>query len=153
MNNENKDCIFCKIVNHEIPCFKIWEDKNFLAFFDINPNTLGQTLVISKKHYDSDMSNMNDEEYSEMMIAGKKVMNLLKEKLDVKRVGLVAEGMGVNHAHLKLYPMHGLSENPNFSEVENISLWFEKYPGFINTISGKTADFEKLKELQKKFIY
>ena len=56
-----EDCIFCKIVKGEIPCFKVYEDKDFLAFLDINPNTKGMTIVVTKKHYPSYVFNMPED--------------------------------------------------------------------------------------------
>ena len=104
-----KDCIFCKIVKGEIPSAKVWENKSFLAILDICPNTKGMTLVLPKKHYSSDVFQMQGKEYRELLLAARTVARLLKKKLKVKRVALVMEGMGVNHAHLKLYPLYGLS--------------------------------------------
>ena len=101
------DCIFCKIVEGKSPCFKIWEDDNFLAFLDIFPNTKGQTLVIPKKHYESDLFLIDDGElYKNYLLATTEVVNLLKKGLGVHRVAMVMEGMGVNHLHFKLYPLH-----------------------------------------------
>ncbi len=102
-----EDCLFCKIVKGEIPCFKIWEDSEFLAFLDINPPVEGMSLVISKKHYSSYSFDLDDEKYKKLMIASKKVALLLDKKLNVKRTAMVMEGLGINHAHIKLYPLHG----------------------------------------------
>ena len=105
-----ENCIFCKIIKEEIPSVKIWEDKNFIAILDKFPNTQGMTLVIPKKHFDSYVFDMNDNDYKELMIAAKKVAKLLDKKLKVKRTALVMEGLGVNHAHIKLYPIYRLDE-------------------------------------------
>ena len=102
------DCIFCKIVSEQIPSFKIREDEHFLAILDVFPNTKGQTLVIPKKHYDSDVFEMDEAMMNKFFVAAKKVSKLLKKSLKVQRIALVMEGMGVNHAHIKLYPLHGL---------------------------------------------
>ncbi len=97
-----EDCIFCKISAGEIPSYKIWENDKFFAILDIFPNTKGMTLIIPKEHYDSYAFNMPDDVYSEFMLAAKEVGRMLDEKLNVQRTALVMEGMGVNHAHLKL---------------------------------------------------
>lgn len=102
------DCIFCKIISEQIPSFKIREDEHFLAILDVFPNTKGQTLVIPKKHYDSDVFEMDEAMMNKFFVAAKKVSKLLKKSLKVHRIALVMEGMGVNHAHIKLYPLHGL---------------------------------------------
>lgn len=142
------DCIFCKIVKGEIDCAKIWEDDEFLAILDINPNTKGMSLVITKNHFDSYAFSMPDDVYQKFMLASKKVAKLLEKSLDVKRVALVMEGMGVNHAHIKLYPMHGLEKE--FTETwAKEKVFFENYPGYITTQLGHQADLEGLKALAK----
>jgi histidine triad (HIT) family protein len=99
------DCIFCKIIKGEIPCFKIWEDNNYLAFLDVNPVASGHTLVIPKKH-DSYIFDLNNEEYLKLMTASKEVAELLKAKLNPKRVGILVEGFGVDHIHVHLVPIN-----------------------------------------------
>ena len=74
------DCIFCKIANGESPCFKIWENDEFMAFLDIMPNVKWQTLVVPKKHYDSDLFDIDDEKfYGRLMAATKEVIDILKK--------------------------------------------------------------------------
>jgi diadenosine tetraphosphate (Ap4A) HIT family hydrolase len=144
-----KDCIFCKIAKGEIPSETIWEDKRFFAILDINPNTEGMTILITKKHYESYAFNMPDGVYKEFFLAAKKVTRILEKGLKVKRVSLVMEGMGVNHAHIKIYPMHGLEDK--FKEtVARERVFFEKYPGYISTRYGPQADSSKLKKVAEK---
>ena len=64
-----KNCIFCKIVSGEVPCVRIWEDKKFLAFLDINPVCEGMALVIPKKHLNSDIFENKDIDITELMKA------------------------------------------------------------------------------------
>jgi len=144
-----EDCIFCKIVKGEIPCFKVYEDKDFLAFLDINPNTKGMTIVVTKKHYPSYVFNMPEEVYEKFMKTVKKIAKILDKVLDVKRTAMVMEGMGINHAHIKLYPLHGLEEE--FKEIwAEEKVFFDKYKGYITTQLGPRADDKKLEELAKK---
>lgn len=144
-----KDCVFCKIVSGEFDSAKVWEDENFLAFLDINPNTHGMTLVLPKKHYDSYVVDMPDKEYFEYFAAVKKVAKMLEKALSVKRVALVMEGLGVNHAHIKLYPIHGLKEM--FEEIwANERVFFENYKGYISTQLGPKKDLEELKKLAEE---
>ncbi len=143
------DCIFCKITKGEIPSFKIWEDDLFMAILDINPNCKGQTLILTKEHYDSDLLKMDDETYSKMFLAAKHVSELLKKALGVNRVGLIFEGTGVNHAHIKLYPMHGVDKE--FDEIINEErVWFDKYPGFLTSKMGPQADFKELEKIAEQ---
>src|SRR3990167_1070992 len=104
------DCIFCKIIRGQLQSVKIWEDDNFLAILDVNPNTKGMTLVIPKKHYDSYVFDMPDEMIQKLIMASKNVARILEKGLKIKRVAMVMEGMGVNHAHIKLYPLHGIKD-------------------------------------------
>ncbi len=123
------DCLFCKIVAGDIPSYPIWQDKNFIAILDIFPATLGQTLVISKKHYGSDFSDIPDQVLKDLSLASKKVAQLLTSSFaDVSRTCLVLEGFDIDHIHAKLYPMHGLtplstylSTKPSQSDPKDLS--------------------------------
>jgi len=145
----NENCIFCKIVKGEIPCVKIWEDEKFLAFLDINPNVKGMTLVIPKEHFDSYAFDIDDKNYLELMAATKKVAKLLDKKLKVQRTAMVMEGLGVNHAHIKLYPIYGLDEK--FKETwAKEKIFFERYQGYISTQLGPQKTTAELEEVAKE---
>ena len=101
-----ENCIFCKIISGEIPSVKIYEDENHLAVLDINPNTEGMSIVIPKKHLESYAFNLSDSEYINILISAKKVGKILDKGLNVKRTAMVIEGLGINHLHVKLYPIH-----------------------------------------------
>jgi len=149
MTETKEDCIFCKIVRGEFDSAKIWEDENFIAILDIMPNTKGMTLVLSKKHYDSYAFDMPDKDYSELMIASKKVAKMLEKALNVKRVAMVMEGLGVNHVHIKLYPLYGLDEK--FKEIwAPEKKFFDKYEGYISTQTGEKVELSELKELAEE---
>lgn len=143
------DCIFCKIANGEISSTKIWEDDKFIAILDINPNTKGMTLVMPKKHFDSDAFLMPDRDYQELMLATKKVSEILRKGLNTNRVAMVAEGMGVNHVHIKLYPLYGIEKE--FQEIwAKEKVFFENYQGYISTQLGPQANMEDLKKLAEE---
>ena len=145
----HKDCIFCKIAKGEIPSAKFWEDSGHIAIFDINPNTKGMALVLTKQHFDSDAFMMPEKEYCEFFLAAKKVAKLLEKGLNVQRVALVMEGMGVNHAHIKLYPLHGLEEK--FKETwAKEKRFFEKYEGYVSTQLGPEANMAELNVLAEQ---
>lgn len=142
-------CIFCKIVKGEIDSAKVWEENEFLAILDINPNTKGMTLVMTKNHFDSYAFSMPEDVYQKFMVASKNVAKLLERSLHVKRVAMVMEGMGINHAHIKLYPMHGLEKE--FKEMwAKEKVFFDDYPGYLTTQIGPQADMEELKKLAEK---
>ena len=140
------DCIFCKIISGEFDSAKIWEDDNYLAILDIMPNTKGMTLVLPKKHFDSYAFDMNEKEYCGLMSAARTAAKILEKGLGVNRVALVMEGMGVNHAHIKLYPLHGVDEK--FKETwAKQKVFFEKYEGYISTQTGEKVELGALKKL------
>lgn len=144
-----ENCIFCRIISGEIDCAKIWEDDNYMAILDINPNMKGQTLVFPKKHYNSDIFKQDEKEYLDILVAARKVAAILTKKLGVKRVSMVAEGMGVNHLHIKLYPMHGLQND--FQEMwAKDRIYFEKYEGYLSTQLGPQVSVDELKTFAKE---
>ncbi|MEI7689053.1 MAG: HIT family protein [Candidatus Nomurabacteria bacterium] len=150
---DNK-CIFCEIVKGNIPSYTFWEDKNYLAFLSIDPNTPGFSCVIPKKHFGSDIMKMPDNDLSKLIIASKKVAAVLENYYkDVGRVGVVMEGMGIDHAHVKLVPMHGtakLKKGVWDQALNKKDFWFDKYEGYISSAGGPMADFKKLKILSEK---
>ncbi len=106
------DCVFCKISSGEIPAEKIFENKKYLAFLDVNPINQGHTLVIPKKHNDY-LFDLNDEEYKELMLTVKMIAKIIKNKLNPRRVGLAVEGFFVPHVHVHLVPLNKGNElNP-----------------------------------------
>lgn len=144
------NCIFCKIVKGEIPSYKIYEDKDFIAILDLFPNTKGMALVLTKEHFDSYAADMEDDIYAKFFLSAKKISKLLDERLNVKRTALVMEGMGINHAHIKLYPLHGLESS--FKEIlSKDNVYFEEYQGYITTQLGPKASDEELTRLRDLF--
>ena len=143
------DCIFCKIVKGEIDSVKIWEDDEFLAILDVMPNTRGMTLVLTKKHYDSYAFDMPEDIYLKLISVSKKVAKMLEKGLDVTRIAMVMEGMGIDHAHIKLYPLHGVKEK--FKEMwAKEKIFFDKYEGYISTQTGEKVDIKELKKLAEE---
>tara|TARA_B100001057_G_scaffold457270_1_gene505425 strand:+ start:489 stop:878 length:390 start_codon:yes stop_codon:yes gene_type:complete len=118
--------IFTKIINKEIPCFKIHEDDNCIAFLDINPNSIGHTLCVLKKEIDY-LFNLSSNEYTMLMNFSKKVASGIEKSVDCKRIGLAVVGLEVPHVHVHLIPINSVNDM-NFS----------------NSINLKKEDFEKL---------
>ena len=101
--------IFTKIVNGEIPCYKITEDENFLAFLDVNPNAKGHTLCIPKREIDK-IFDIEDDLYVGLMQFSKKVAIALEKAVSYKRVGMAVIGLEVPHAHVHLIPLNEMDE-------------------------------------------
>jgi len=149
---EDGKCIFCEIVNGKIKTPGVfWEDENFMAWLSIDPNTRGFTCVIPKKHFGSDVLKMDDITLQKFILASKKVASILENYFDdVGRVGLIMEGTGIDHAHIKLVPMHGTADMKKGIWKQVLSgknFWFEKYEGWISSGSGPMANPEDLRKL------
>jgi len=101
--------IFTKIINGEIPAYKITEDENYLAFLDVNPNAKGHTLCIPKKEIDK-IFDMEEEEYLGLMKFSRKVSKALEKTVPCKRIGMSVIGLEVPHAHVHLIPLNEMDE-------------------------------------------
>lgn len=98
-----QDCVFCKIVRGEIPCYKVYEDEDFLGFLDIRPLTKGNTLIIPKKHYHwvDDVPNFGD--YFEV---AKKIGLAAKKAFGAEWICYLTLGLEVSHAHIRVIPRY-----------------------------------------------
>ena len=105
--------IFTKIVNGEIPSYKIAEDENFYAFLDIFPLVKGHTLVIPKKETDY-LFDLDDQTLSGLSLFAKRVAKAIDKTIPCKRVGVVVLGLEVPHAHIHLIPLNSEAD-ANFS--------------------------------------
>lgn len=148
---DNK-CIFCEIAQGRFDTPGIfWQNDEFMAFLSIDPNTEGFSCVIPKEHHGSDIMKMPDETLQKLILASKHVAGILENYFeDTGRVGVIMEGTGIDHAHVKLVPMHG-TENLKRGEWQQVlsgkEFWFDKYEGWICSGGGPKADPEKLKLL------
>jgi len=145
------DCIFCRIVRGEAPAHKIWEDDKHLAFLTIFPNTEGFSVVITKEHYDSYVATVPDEVSSELLSAAKQVAKKIDSAFDdVGRTGFIFEGFGVDHLHVKLFPMHG-TESPEWKRRHTkVEKYFEHYEGYISSHDYERADDAILAKVAEK---
>ena len=99
--------IFSKIAAGELPCYKVAETNEFLAFLDINPLSKGHTLVIPKKETDY-LFDVDDATYNGLMLFAKQVAIAIKKVIECKRIGVAVVGLEVPHAHIHLAPINGL---------------------------------------------
>ncbi len=107
--------IFTKIVNGEIPAYKVAEDENFLAFLDVFPTAKGHTLVIPKKEVDY-LFDLDDETYAGLQMFAKKVALGLQKAVPCVKVGVMVLGLEVPHAHIHLVPMQSEKDLLQFSD-------------------------------------
>lgn len=106
--------IFSKIISGEIPCYKVAEDENFLAFLDIQPLRKGHVLVIPKIGVDY-IFDMEDDQLGKMMTFSKTVAHKIKAVFPCRKVGVTVIGLEVPHAHIHLIPINGI-QDMNFAQ-------------------------------------
>ena len=123
--------VFTRIVNGEIPCYKVAENEDFLAFLDIMPLTKGHTLVIPKKEVDY-IFDLDDSLYVGLMQFSKQVASAIQKNIPCKRIGIVVIGLEVPHAHVHLVPMNDVSDI-DFSR-EKLKLSREDFLSIISQI-------------------
>ena len=125
--------IFSRIINGEIPCYKIAENDKFFAFLDINPVQKGHTLVVPKKEVDY-IFDIDDNDIQEMMLFAKQIAVRIKEAIPCTKVGVAVIGLEVPHAHIHLVPM----QNEGDLDFKRPKLQLEK---------------EEFEEIQKKIAF
>ncbi len=111
--------IFTKIINGEIPCYKVAETDDFLAFLDINPNAKGHTLCIPKKEVDK-IFDLDEETYNALMQFSRKVAIAIEKVIPCKRVGMSVIGLEVPHVHVHLIPLNSM-EDARFLNKESLT--------------------------------
>jgi histidine triad (HIT) family protein len=117
-----ENCIFCKIVNKEIPASKVYEDNNFLAFLDIHPANPGHTLLIPKKHFEW----VDDyEPFGDYWETARKLSRIIKKALNPILVSYVVYGLGVPHAHIHLIPKFEGDQHPKGINPEKTTKYKE----------------------------
>ncbi|KGO91461.1 HIT family protein [Flavobacterium subsaxonicum] len=124
--------IFTKIINGEIPAYKITEDDNYLAFLDVNPNAKGHTLCIPKQEINK-LFDMDEELYLGLMQFSRKVAKALEKTVDCKRVGMAVVGLEVPHAHVHLIPLNEMDE---MRFVNKVKLEKEEFESLAKAIAA-----------------
>jgi histidine triad (HIT) family protein len=122
--------IFKKIIDGEIPCYKVAEDENFLAFLDVNPNAKGHTLCIPKQEIDK-FFDIEDDLYLGLMQFSKKVAVALEKTVPCKRIGMAVIGLEVPHAHVHLIPLNEMGE---MTFKHKVSLTKEEFEALAKSI-------------------
>lgn len=115
----NMASIFTKIINGEIPCYKIAETEDFFAFLDINPNAKGHTLCIPKKEVDK-IFDLDEATYTGLMQFSRKVAIAIEQAIPCKRVGVSVIGLEVPHVHVHLIPLNTM-EDARFISKESLT--------------------------------
>ncbi|MCL6293805.1 HIT family protein [Jejuia spongiicola] len=124
--------IFTKIVNGEIPCYKVAETDNFLAFLDVNPNSKGHTLCIPKKEVDK-IFDLDEATYNGLMQFSREVAIAIEKAIPCKRVGMTVIGLEVPHTHVHLIPLHSM-ESARF--IQKVKLTPEEFQDVAEAIKS-----------------
>jgi len=125
--------IFTKIINGEIPCYKVAEDENYFAFLDIDPNAKGHTLVVPKKE-ENKIFDLDEDSYLNLMKFSYKVAKAIEKAVPCERVGMTVIGLEVPHVHVHLIPLHSMAD-ATFSKKEKLSS--EEFEVIAQEISKK----------------
>ncbi|WP_203294715.1 HIT family protein [Luteirhabdus pelagi] len=108
--------IFTKIINGDIPCHKVAEDENFIAFLDINPNAKGHALCVPKEEVDK-LFDLGEHMYLQLMQFSRRVAKALEKTVDCNRVGMAVIGLEVPHVHVHLIPLNSMDDMDFSSKV------------------------------------
>jgi len=111
--------VFSKIINGEIPCYKIAEDENYFAFLDIRPLNLGHTLVVTKREVNY-IFDLEDAELQGLIVFAKKIAIAIKKSIDCERIGMTVIGLEVPHTHIHLSPINSVHDL-DFRNTKEIS--------------------------------
>ena len=128
--------VFSMIITGDIPCYKVAEDDNCIAFLDVNPVAKGHTLVVPKHEIDY-LFDLSDQEYAALTLFAKKVAAALKQAVPCKRIGVAVLGMEVPHAHIHLVPLNAESDLNFFKE--KLSLPAEEMAAIAGRIAAAVA--------------
>ena len=129
--------IFSKIIDGQIPCYKVAENDEFLAFLDINPNSIGHTLCITKSEID-DILDLDELTYKNLMMFSRKVAKSIKKVIECKKVSISVIGLEVPHVHVHLIPINEM-QDANFSNKVTLS-----DSDFIETAKQISTSFDSL---------
>lgn len=132
------NCIFCKIVNGEIPCYKIYENEKVMAFLDANPVAKGHTLIVPKNHFEN-IFDIDEEKLKEIVSVSKKIALNIKENLNADGINFIQNngslaGQAVFHYHLHVIPRFENDKLSFWTKMEHVE---EDFEGVKNKIKGE----------------
>ena len=139
--------IFDKIVSGEMKSWTVWEDDNYMAFLTPFPNTPAPTVVIKKENPGDYVFSVDDESFSGIMYASRKVAKLLEKAFDTSRVGMIFDGKGVTHLHAQLIPFHA-NLSLDSMEAEEYRKNNSKLVSHLSAVDGLKMDDSELVKIE-----
>ncbi len=124
--------IFTKIINGEIPCYKVAENDEFIAFLDVNPNTIGHTLVVPKQEVNK-LFELDESTYNGLMAFSRKIALALEKAVPCNRIGMTVIGLEVPHVHVHLIPLNTMAD---IQFQQKVSLTKEEFEKIATSISN-----------------
>jgi|TARA_B100001059_G_C17785595_1_gene556886 histidine triad (HIT) family protein len=125
--------VFTKIINGEIPCYKVAEDDQFIAFLDIHPNAKGHTLVVPKKE-ENKIFDLSKEAYKSLMDFSYRVAKALEKAVPNNRIGMSVIGLEVPHVHVHLIPLNAMED---IQFIQKITLTNDEFVSLAESIARK----------------
>jgi histidine triad (HIT) family protein len=125
--------VFSKIISKEIPCYKIAENQDFIAFLDINPNSLGHTLCVPKIEVDNFLD-LEKKSYDKLMSFSRNVALAIKQVVTCKRVGMSLIGLEVPHVHVHLIPISNMEDMQFIKKIKLNHNQFDSLAKEINSV-------------------
>lgn len=139
--------LFARLIRGEVPQWRVWEDKNHVAFLTPFANTTGFAIMVPRQHLSSDIFSLDDHDYTEIITAAYQVAQHLKHAFGVAQCGMFFEGYEIDYAHIKLVPIHAhdVANGRPFNPLPGSVAFQQKYEGFLTTQFGPLAgDLGKL---------
>ena len=147
--------LFPKIIRGELEQWRIWEDKDHVAFLTPVPNTPGFTVLVPRKPLPSDIFSLGKEDYTSIVLATQKVGKLLQDSLNARGIAMIFEGFEIDYAHVKLIPVLAsekcTSGKSDYDKVRK-HVFFESYQGYVTSVNGPKATDADLDNVYQQII-
>lgn len=141
-SNEDKN-LFTRIIRGEIPHWRVWEDKNHVAFLTPFPNVPGSTVLVPRTHLSSNIFSIDEKPFSALMVAAHKLATILKKTFKASQCGMIFEGCEMDYAHVKLVPIHQ-AESKEHSLTNDkpweVASFNDKYAGYVSSLAGPLSE-------------
>jgi histidine triad (HIT) family protein len=143
-----EDCFFCRLIQGKEKRWVVYEDDRHVAFLTPFPNTPGFTVLATHEHQPSYIPSLPEEQFHDLLATARTLALTLDQRLETKRTGIIMEGMGIDHAHVKLIPMHGIPDGEWKPILSHRPEFNERYQGYLTTHDGPRMSDDELDRIQ-----